>query len=74
MGAESSGMEITESDPGRSLHPLLEKLKTVFILLNTGMLYHQEDSCQVQFEIITVIVTCDKLTCEVINTSVQPPC
>lgn len=67
-------MAITEGDPGVSSCPLLEKLKLVCVSAESRLPHHQEGSGHVQLGIIKLIVTCDKLTWKVINTSVRSPC
>lgn len=63
VGPVLSGVEMMKAALASSLHPRLEKLKRCSSLLNPGMPY-QEAACQVQFGIIKLIVTCDKLTCK----------
>lgn len=63
VGPVLSGMEMMKAALAASSHPRLEKLKRCSSLLNPGKPY-QEAACQVQFGIIKLIVTCDKLTCK----------
>ena len=63
-GAQSSALGIRIEAPADPCISAGEIRNGVYLCRILGMPYHQEASCQVQFGIIKLIVTCDKLTCK----------
>lgn len=59
---------------GWTLHPLLEILKMVFISAASRHAIWSRGFMSGPMWDIRLIVTCDRLTCKVINASVQSPC